>query len=440
MQDPVRERGEDQVRLLRRDAGRDRLLGVERAEPDLHQRVRADDVGRGALHHRHVDAVLPQRGADVVGGVVRADHDHALALEPVRARVLRTSAAARRGRRPGPGSRGRSALPDIPVASTSCFGRSVTGSPSRSSSTTHSCASSSQRADVALVERPVVQLHHARVGLEPVADLVLRREDRPVVRELDVRQVVVPDRVVEAERLVAAAPRVARPRVAVDDDRRDVELAQPRAEPDPALAAADHEHVGLRLVAELARLALAPLEPRLTALVRAVLGAHRPLRPLALLVALELLQRREERPRRAVAQPQVPDPAAGLGLEREPRLGDAVRLGRLRGRAEPARPDVAERVLEHVAHPGRALDRADVPRERHEVAPEAGLQEQRGRRLGVAALQRVVEGGEPGIDLLAGGLRALGGLGHCSPPSVGSPPIVSRRGPAAKRSASPFVR
>ena len=60
--------------------------------------------------------------------------------------------------------------------------------------------------------RPVRHLHHLGVELQPVADLVLGGEHGPVVRELEVRQVVVPDRVVQAQRLVAAAPLVAGPR------------------------------------------------------------------------------------------------------------------------------------------------------------------------------------------------------------------------------------
>ena len=37
-----------------------------------------------------------------------------------------------------PGKSGRFGLPDMPVANTSCFGRSVSGWPSRSTSTVHS--------------------------------------------------------------------------------------------------------------------------------------------------------------------------------------------------------------------------------------------------------------------------------------------------------------
>src|SRR6202020_3531521 len=108
--------------------------------------------------------------------------------------------------------------------------------------------------------------------------------------ELDVRQVVVPDRVVQAQRLVAPAPLIAGPGVAVDHDRRYVELAQPRAERDSALAAADHEHLGLGLVAELRGLLLTALQPRRAVAVDPMLGAHRALRSPRLLVAPELVQ------------------------------------------------------------------------------------------------------------------------------------------------------
>ena len=43
------------------------------------------------------------------------------------------------------------ALPDMPVAKTSCLGRSVSGSPSRSTSTVHSPVSSDHVALVAVV-------------------------------------------------------------------------------------------------------------------------------------------------------------------------------------------------------------------------------------------------------------------------------------------------
>ena len=53
---------------------------------------------------------------------------------------------------------------------------------------------------------------------------------------------VVPDRIVQAERLVALAPGIARPLVRIDDQRRHADPLQPCAQPDAALPAADDQH------------------------------------------------------------------------------------------------------------------------------------------------------------------------------------------------------
>ena len=393
-------------RLLGGDPVRDRLLGVERAEPDLHQRVRAHDVRRGALDHRDVGAHLPQRRADVVGGVVGADHDAPLARVRVGAGVL-----------------GRVVLVALEVVHAGDVGHvRLAGHAGR-----HHELLRPQRDRLAValdVQRPlagvgvvrgalglgagpVVELHHPRVHLQPVADLVLGREHRPVLRELDVRQVVVPDRVVQAQRLVAVAPAVAGPLAALDDDRRHAELAQARAERDPALAAADDHDLGLDLVAELLGLLLALLEPRLavrSAPCSTPFGRPGPGR---LLVALELVQRGQQRPRLAVAQPQQPAAAADRGLEADPRRRDAVGGVRRLGRVPVARLRVPEREVEHVADLVRALDGLDVPRERDQVAPERLVVEQRGGGFAVARGQGVVELGQPLIGF-GHGLSSLG--------------------------------
>ena len=198
---------------------------------------------------------LPQRGADVVGRVVGADHDRLLAAR----------------RRPGPGCWEEWCWSPLKTSIPRDLGHVRLARHAgrqhellRAQRDVRAVALDDDRplAGVLVVARalggrgaPVVELHHPRVHLQPVADLVLRREHRPVLGELDVRQVVVPDRVVQAERLVALAPGVAGALVALDDDRRHAELAQPRAERDAALAAADDHDLGLGLVAELLRLA-----------------------------------------------------------------------------------------------------------------------------------------------------------------------------------------
>ena len=299
MHDPVGQRREDQVGLLGGHAGRDGLLGVERAEPDLHQRCRdLHDVRRGALHHRDVGAVLPQRAADVEG---------ASCCDPITTAFLPAYAS-------GPGcaeewcwSPRNMSMPGDRRACSACrtsrwrapaaSGAARRGWPSRSTSTVHSPVSSSYDARLGLGARPVVELHHLGVGLEPVGDLVLGREHRPVLGELDVGQVVVPDRVVQAQRLVAAAPLVAGPRVLVDHERRHAELAQPGAERDAALAAADDQHVGLGRRSRGSRPRARAARPRSRG--PGWRRARRPAaggRALRLLVALELVERGEQRP------------------------------------------------------------------------------------------------------------------------------------------------
>src|SRR5262249_14420196 len=154
--------------------------------------------------------------------------------------------------------------------------------------------------------------------------------------------------------------------------------------PDAALAAADDDDVRLHRAAELLGLALARLEPRLALPVGAVLDALRAADALALLVALELLQRRQQRERLAVLQAQEPGAATDLGLELDPRGDDALFFRRVLGRVEAVWFHVGEARLEHRLDLLGTLDGLDVPRERDEVAPEARVEEQLGRRGSVA--------------------------------------------------------
>jgi hypothetical protein len=221
---------------------------------------------------------------------------------------------------------------------------------------------------------------------------------------------------VQAEGAVPATPLVAGPAVLVHDDRRHAELAQPGAERDAGLAAADDEHLGLGGVAELGRLLLAPLQPGAAVPVDAVLGAHRAAAAGRFLVALQLVQGGEQRPRLAVTQPEQAVAAADRGLERDPRRGDPVRLGRLLGGVPAGRPGRLQRALEQAADAGRPLHRDDVPAERDQVAPEALVGEQPGRALDVPLLQSLAELGEPAVGrgqrLRHGGLLGVVSAGN----------------------------
>ena len=277
---------------------------------------------------------------------------------------------------------------------------------------------------------PVGELHDLGVPLEPVADLVLGREHRPVVREGDVGQVVVPDRVVQAERLVALAPAVARPLVLLDDDRRHAELAQARSEADRTLAAADDDDIGLGRGAERLGFLGALLLPGLAVAPVPVLGAHRTARAVRLLEALELGEGGEQRPDQPVLEADVARAATCRRLEDDPAFDDVAACRRRLGRveAEAGGADLAELALEHGADLVRALQRLDVPGEGDEVAPVAVRLEEGGRGGGVALLERVVQPSEDGVEGCGRGLVEHG-------VSSGGPWFAARVGCCARRSS-----
>ncbi|MCO5546654.1 hypothetical protein L7F22_000088 [Adiantum nelumboides] len=410
--DPVRQRREDHVGGVGVDARLDRALGVEVPEAVLHQRVGLDDVGGGALHHGDVGAVLPQRPADVERGVVRPDHHDLLAPVGVRAgvlrRVLHLAPELLRAREGGDVRLAGDAERDHQLARAQgdLLARLVDDDAPPAGRLVELGAARGGGA-------PVVQLHDPRVELQPVADLVLRREHRPVVRELQVRQVVVPDRVVQGEALVALAPRVAGPLVALDDDRLDAELAQPGAERDAALAAADDHDLGVAGAAQLGQLGLAALLPRDAVRVGAVLGAERAVLAHRLLVALELVEGGQEGPRLPVDDADVPGAAPDGGLEGEPPVGDTTGLGRLGGQRPVRRVGRVQGVPEQVTDAVVVLDGLQVPGERDQVAPVALVGEQRDGAVDVTGGQGVGEGGEPALRGRAcRRLLLRGGHGH----------------------------
>jgi hypothetical protein len=145
-----------------------------------------------------------------------------------------------------------------------------------------------------------------------------------------------------------------------------------------------------------------------------VLDALGPICALVLLVALELVERRQERPGALVVEPQQTRAAPDRGLEREPGRHEAVGLGRLVALGDPEGRRVGRlhRCPQQVGHPVAVLDRLEVPGECDEVAPVAGRGEQARRALDVSGGQRGLEVGQPALDPLAGRgrLRDCGGL------------------------------
>ena len=229
--------------------------------------------------------------------------------------------------------------------------------------------------------RPVVQLHQSGVGLEPVAHLVLGRVDRPVVRERHVGQVVVPDRVVQAQRLVALAPGIAGVGMLVDDQRGHAQLLEPCAQTQPALATADDQAIGLALVTQLGSLGSLRVEPVATPTDRAMLGAQLAGLAALFLESLEFLQGREQRPAAAILEPDMAFASANRSLEAEPSLDHALRDA-LAFAGHAVNHPVSglhprQRVQKHRGDARPALERGDVPGERDQVAPIGLVAKQR---------------------------------------------------------------
>mmetsp|Transcript_53240 Transcript_53240/g.155041 ORF Transcript_53240/g.155041 Transcript_53240/m.155041 type:complete len:223 (+) Transcript_53240:1061-1729(+) len=114
---------------------------------------------------------------------------------------------------------------------------------------------------LALGSAPVVDVHHLRVELDPVSEHILGGEHGPMIRKRDVREVVVPDGVVKAERLVTVPPVVARPVPLVDHYVWHLQTPQPSAQRDASLTTPDDQDIGLFLQAHRGRFVLLSLKP-----------------------------------------------------------------------------------------------------------------------------------------------------------------------------------
>src|SRR4029434_6106465 len=98
------------------------------------------------------------------------------------------------------------------------------------------------------------------------------------------------------QRVVALAPVVADALFAIDDQRVDIQLLQPRGDREAGLAAADPEHGGSAV--GIAGRGLAQIEPVGAAKIARIGVAARPIDAELLLEALEFAKLRQERPDR----------------------------------------------------------------------------------------------------------------------------------------------
>ena len=371
----------------------------------------------GTLDHRDLGALLPQGRRDVVGRVVRPDDHSVPALD-----ILFTTRELGGVTLPPGEVVGALETGDVRVAGDTQREDELGGVQDDLLATAVHPHGPRARALVELRAQapcasPVVEFHDVHVVLEPVPHLVLRREDRPVVGEGQVGHVVIPDRVVQVQRLVAFAPRVTRPLVLLDDNRRHADTSQPRGEPDATLTPADDQHVWLLVETEPGVPLRPGLLPRLASPGDLVGDAELTAGALLLLVPRQFLQCGQQCPATPLHEPQVSPTTPGGGHEVEPCL---CVLGRARcglGELPIVRIDRRQLGLEHRRDLIDAFERLEVPRECHEVTPVAVLGEEFTQRVLVVRTECPVEGGEPHLDGAAGRLRvvthcgALAGIG-----------------------------
>src|SRR6266481_3519129 len=184
---------------------------------------------------------------------------------------------------------------------------------------------------------------------------------------------IIPNRIMQAERLVTLAPAVAWPFVFFDDDRRHIELAQPGSECDAALTATNDDAIGLARVAEFGGFRLPFFLPCLSIAFGAVFCPHRTVEAHWLFVSLKLAHGRQQRPDPAVLQAQMAKAACDSGFELYPALRNSIRFRSVLtiGNFPVRWLRIGEPRLEHVANLFLALHGLDVPGEGHEVAPVA---------------------------------------------------------------------
>src|SRR5882757_9780332 len=204
---------------------------------------------------------------------------------------------------------------------------------------------------------------------------------------------IIPNRIMQAERLVTLTPAVARPFVFFDNDCRHIELAQPGSECDAALTATNNDAIGLTRVSEFGSFGLAFFLPRLSIAFGAVFCPHRTVEAHCLFVSLEFAHGRQQRPDPAVFQADVAKAMRDLRFELYPTLYYSICFGSvLSVRNFPARRlRIGEPRLEHVVNLFLALHCLDVPGEGNEVAPVAVSLKEIDGMFHVASGQRLVE-------------------------------------------------
>ena len=211
---------------------------------------------------------------------------------------------------------------------------------------------------------------------------------------------VVPDRVVQAQRLVATAPLIARPVSLVDDQGGYAHSLEPRSEPQPPLAAAHDQAVGLRGDTQRCFFIASALQP--VAFVRVgvtMAGTHRATATAGLFKPLEFPHGRQQRPAQAILQAYIAFTSRRLCFQADPAFEHTVIERRFAFHLPPFGARLVEACFEHLADGRLALQGQQIPAEQQQVTPVTLAGEQFQRAVQITLGKTLVEAFDPGRKL-----------------------------------------
>ena len=201
-----------------------------------------------------------------------------------------------------------------------------------------------------------------------------------MIGEGQVRHMVVPDRVVQTQRLVATTPLIAGSVSLVDDQGRHAHSLEPRSEPQPPLTAAHDQAIGLSGDPQRCFFIAAALQPvALVSVGVTMTGTHRTTATTGFFKTFELAHGRQQRPAQTILQPHIAFTSRRLCFQADPAFEHTVIQRRFTFHFPPLGASLVEACFKQVANGRFAFQGHQVPTEKQQVAPVtlAGKQCQR---------------------------------------------------------------
>ncbi|MNO87682.1 hypothetical protein D3C76_791050 [compost metagenome] len=204
----------------------------------------------------------------------------------------------------------------------------------------------------------------------------------------------------QAQRLVATAPLIARTLGLVDDQRWHAHSLEPRSEPQPTLAAAHDQAVRLGGDAQRSFFIASAFQPvAFVGVGVTMIGTHwTPAAP-GFFKALELTHGRQQRPAQALLQTHVAFTSRRLGFQTDPAFEHTVIERRLTFEFPLLGTRRVEACFEHVADGRLAFQGHQVPAEKQQVTPVTLLRKQFQRAVQITLGETLAEVFDPSREL-----------------------------------------